>query len=176
MNSVLSRNLSITIQPKLKKVTKSITDPECGILNRPGKPNGFHYLDHQTCDSKNGMITDVFVTSHVSKKDCTPHTERIEYQIEKFGFDTEAVCADKAYDSGEIHNAMLKKGIKTLIPQRSLLNLVQISKQILIKLILLSMKKKTHIIVLTGKNSILALSKKAKALRYTNHENILGFM
>lgn len=102
---------------KTKKVTKSITDPECGILNRPGKPTGFHYLDHQTCDSKNGMITDVFVTPG-NENDCTPHTKRIEYQIEKFGFDTEAVCADKAYDSGEIHNAMLKKGIKTLIPQR----------------------------------------------------------
>ena len=101
---------------KTKEVTKSITDPECGLLKRPGKPTGFHYLDHQTCDAKNGLITDVFVTPG-NTHDSTPHTQRIEYQIDKFDLKTEAVCADAGYDSGEIHSAMLKKNIKTLIPQ-----------------------------------------------------------
>lgn len=103
---------------KTKEVTKSITDPECGLMNRPGKPIGFHYLDHQTCDSKNGMITDVFVTPG-NVRDCTPHTDRIEYQIDKFGFQPDAICADAGYDSGEIHSAMLKKNIKTYIPKVS---------------------------------------------------------
>lgn len=101
---------------KTKEVTKSITDPESGLLNRKGKPNGFHYLDHQTSDSKNGMITDVYVTP-ANVRDCTPHTQRIEYQIDKFDLKTEAVCADAGYDSGEIHSAMLKRGIKTYIPK-----------------------------------------------------------
>ena len=101
---------------KTKEVIKSITDPECGLLSRKGKPNGFHYLDHQTCDSKHGMITDVFVTPG-NVRDCTPHTERIEYQIDKFGFKPDAVCADAGYDSGEIHSAMHKKNIKTYIPR-----------------------------------------------------------
>ena len=80
------------------------------------------------------------------------------------------MCADKAYDSGEIHNAMLKKGIKTLIPQRSLLNLVQISKQILIKLILLSMEEKDTYYCPNGKEFHFSTFKKAKALRHTNHK------
>ena len=31
-----------------KKV--SHTDPEAGYMTRPGKPNGFYYLSHQTTD------------------------------------------------------------------------------------------------------------------------------
>ena len=103
---------------KTKEVTRSITDPECGLLKRPGKPTGFHYLDHQTCDSKYGIITDVFVTPG-NVHDSTPHTARLEYQIDKFGFKTEAICADASYDSGEVYNAMLKRNIKTFIPERS---------------------------------------------------------
>ena len=102
---------------KTKSVTQSITDPDSGLLNRPGKPQGFHYLSHQTCDSENGIITDVFVTSG-NITDCVPHTSRLEHQIDKFGFETEAVCADTGYDSNEVYNAMLHRNIKTFIPER----------------------------------------------------------
>ena len=96
-------------------ITKSITDPDSGLLNRPGKPNAFCYLNHQTCDSENGIITDVFVTpGNVS--DNVPHTARIECQINKFDFHTKAICADAGYDSPEIYTAMSKAGIKSYIP------------------------------------------------------------
>lgn len=102
---------------KPRAVTKSTTNPECGMLNRPGKAKGFYFLDHQTTDSKNGIITDVFVTP-ANTNDCTPHKSRLEYQIDKFKLPTEAVCADTAYDNGEVYDAMLKRGIKTYIPIR----------------------------------------------------------
>ncbi|MBQ3139485.1 MAG: transposase [Ruminococcus sp.] len=102
---------------KTKSVTKSITDPDSGLLNRPGKPNAFCYLDHQTTDAKNGIITDVFVTP-ANVNDCSPHTERLEHQIDKFGFETESVCADAGYDNAEVYDAMLKRNIKTYIPRR----------------------------------------------------------
>lgn len=103
---------------KTKEVTKSITDPECGLMKRPGKPIGFHYLDHQTCDSKYGIIIDVFVTAG-NVHDSTPHTARLKYQIDKFDLKTEAICADASYDSGEVYDSMLKLNIKTFIPERS---------------------------------------------------------
>lgn len=78
---------------KTKLVTKSTTDPECGMLNRTGKPKGFYYLSHQTCDAANGIITDVLVTP-ANVNDSAVHTARLEEQIEKFGFKTESVCAD----------------------------------------------------------------------------------
>lgn len=101
---------------KTKEVKKSTTDPDSGYMHRPGKPNGFHYLDHQTCDSEHGLVTDVYVTPG-NANDRSVHSERIQHQIDKYGFETEAVCADKGYDSSEIHSDMLERGIKTYIPR-----------------------------------------------------------
>jgi transposase len=101
---------------KTKDVTVSLTDPDSGILNRPGKPGGFHYLSHNTVDGNSGIITDVHVTAG-NEKDSTPHSERIQHQIDKFGFKTKEVGADTGYDTGEIHSDMLKRGIKTYIPK-----------------------------------------------------------
>lgn len=52
-------------------------------MKRPGKPTGFHYLDHQTCDAKNGLITDVFVTpgnTHDSTPHVVPEEERFRHE------------------------------------------------------------------------------------------------
>ncbi len=105
----------VTYPEKTKEVNKSTTDPESGLLNRPGKPNAFCYLNHQTCDADNGIITDVFVTPG-NTADTVPHLSRIEHQIEKFRFDTKAICADAGYDSAEIYEAMSRVGIKSYIP------------------------------------------------------------
>ena len=87
-------------------------------MYRPGKPTGFHYLSHQTCDSEHGLITDVFVTPG-NTNDRSVHSERIKTQIDKYGFETEAVCADKGYDSSEIYADMLERSIQTYIPCRT---------------------------------------------------------
>ena len=70
------------------------------------------------CDAANGIITDVLVTP-ANVNDCAVHTVRLEEQIEKFGFETESICADAGYDSSEVYEAMLKRGIKTYIPKKS---------------------------------------------------------
>jgi len=46
-----------------EKITASLTDPEVAMLRREGKPDGFHYLQHRTVDSRYSFILDVFVTS-----------------------------------------------------------------------------------------------------------------
>ncbi len=113
---LLDENYSEKITAKYKEVKKSTTDPDSGYMHRPGKPNGFFYLSHQTCDSENGLITDVHVTPG-NVYDATVHSERIRYQMKKFGFRTEAICADKGYDSSEIHADMYEMGIQTYIPR-----------------------------------------------------------
>lgn len=111
----------ITTDTKVKStqniVTKSTTDSDSGMLNRPGKPKGFHYLNHQTCDAKNGIITDVCVTAG-NVCDNTVHSDVIKKQIEKYDFQLEAVCADKGYDSSEIHFDMLELNVQTFIPKK----------------------------------------------------------
>jgi len=41
--------------PKTRSVEKSTTDPDCGMFKRPDKPQGFHYLNHQSVDGKSGV-------------------------------------------------------------------------------------------------------------------------
>lgn len=110
-------NEAVTYPEKTKTIIKSTTDPESGLMNRPGKPNAFCYLNHQTSDAECGIITDVFVTPG-NVNDCTPHTSRLEIQIDKFGFKTAAICADAGYDNTEVYDAMLKRGIQTYIPKK----------------------------------------------------------
>ena len=105
------------LQRSYKEVTKSITDPDCGILSRPGKPTGFHYLSHQTIDGNSGIITDVHVTP-ANTTDHQHHANRIKYQIGKFGFNTKEVGADAGYDEPEIHAEALERNIKTYIPRK----------------------------------------------------------
>ena len=102
-------------ETKSKEIVKSVTDPESGLLNRPGKPNCFCYLDHQTTDADYGIITDVYVTAG-NVSDNVPHSERIRYQIDTFGFETEAVCADGGYASTEIFHDMQQRGICVYVP------------------------------------------------------------
>ena len=55
----------------------SRTDPESGHLNRPGKPQGPHYLAHQTVDCDHGIILDTVVTSG-EVNDAVPYLNQIE--------------------------------------------------------------------------------------------------
>jgi len=100
---------------KSRDIEKSTTDPDSGVLKRPGKPNGFHYLNHQSVDGKSGIITDVFVTP-ANINDCEPYVDRIKYQINKYGFPVSEVGLDSGYDYAPILKEMYDLGIKTYAP------------------------------------------------------------
>jgi len=87
-------------------------------MNRPGKPTGFHYLNHQTIGGDSGIIADVHVTP-ANVSDHAQHAPLIKRQIEKFGFGTKAVGGDAGYDEPEIHAEMLVTGINTYIPHKA---------------------------------------------------------
>ncbi len=101
----------------MKYQLKSETDPDCGYMGRIGKPQGFHYLSHQTADALFGLITDVYVTPG-NVTDEAVHSSRIKAQIRKYGFRPFGICADSGYDYSEIHKDMLLRGIRTFIPER----------------------------------------------------------
>ena len=66
------RSRSNKTEPIQEEKTVSATDPESGLLQRPDKPNGMHYLDHQSVDAKNGIIVDVAVTpGNVTEHQCS---------------------------------------------------------------------------------------------------------
>jgi len=109
------RGRKVDETPKTRSIEKSTTDPDCGMFKRPGKPNGFHYLNHQSVDGKSGIITDVFVTPG-NAEDFESFVDRIKHQQDKYGFRISEVGIDRGYDREEIHKEMYDFGIKTYVP------------------------------------------------------------
>jgi hypothetical protein len=103
-------------EPVLVEKTVSATDPEAGMLKRPGKPKGMHYLDHQSIDPKNGIIVDVVVTPG-NTTDATPYLDRIEYMREHIGLRIEAVGVDSGYDVSLVHQELSEKEIEVYTPR-----------------------------------------------------------
>lgn len=103
-------------QPVLVERTVSATDPEAGLLNRPGKPQGMHYLDHQSIDAKNGIIVDVAVTPG-NVNDATPYLDRIDHMRENIGLPIEAVGVDSGYDIGLVHQELSENNIEVYTPK-----------------------------------------------------------
>nr|WP_325205096.1 transposase [uncultured Oscillibacter sp.] len=77
-----------------KKVRR--TDPESGCMKRPGKPNGFYYLSHQTADPDHGIITAVIVTTG-DVHDSRPYLAQLEY-VHKHVVPLKAAAADSTIE------------------------------------------------------------------------------
>jgi len=88
-------------KPKMIERTISLTDPDAGMLNRPNKPSGMHYLSHQSIDAKNGIIVDVEVTpGNVS--DSEPYLDRVEYMKNHLKLPIKALGVDSMYGTSLI--------------------------------------------------------------------------
>jgi len=102
---------------KEKEIKVSTTDPDSGYMYREGKPEGFFYLDHRTTDIKYNIVTDAHITAG-NVHDSKPYIKRIERQIERFGFNVEAVALDAGYLTAPICKALQDKKIFTVIGHR----------------------------------------------------------
>ena len=103
-------------EPNFVERTISSTDPEAGFLQRPGKPQGMHYLDHQSIDAKNGIVVDVAVTPG-NVNDYTPYLDRIDHIRENIGLPIDAVGVDSAYDIGLVHQELSNNNIEVHTPR-----------------------------------------------------------
>ncbi|QGQ43894.1 IS1182 family transposase [Metabacillus sediminilitoris] len=93
-------------------ITTSVvtTDPDSGLLNRPGKPGGPHYLAHTSIDAANGIIVDIHPTAG-NLNDCELFVERLNVTQEKFGLDIKKAGADRGYDTTPIYHGLNSLGI-----------------------------------------------------------------
>ena len=85
-----------------------------------GKPEGFHYLSHQTLDADNGIIVDVEVTAG-NTSDNTPYIEQIDNAVEMLDtldVTVEGVCADSAYDNALIHKELEARELAVHMPKK----------------------------------------------------------
>lgn len=95
---------------KLKNTKISTTDPDSGYMCRDFKEEGFAYLDHRTVDGKHNIITDVHVTPG-NVHDSIPYIERLDRQINRFGFDVKAVGLDAGYNTVAVCHGLKKREI-----------------------------------------------------------------
>lgn len=103
--------------PETREIKQSVTDPESGFMMRDGKPRGFYYLDHRTVDGKLALITDTFVTPG-NVHDSIPYFSRLDRQIERFGFEVEAVGLDAGYNTAAICKGLADRNIFGVIAYR----------------------------------------------------------
>lgn len=103
-------------QHKQVKRTVSTTDPDAGMLHRPGKPDGMHYLSHQSVDAAHGIVVDVAVTPG-NANDSGPYLSRIEYMREHLGLSIEMAGADGSYGTSLIYQRMEEMGIQLHTPK-----------------------------------------------------------
>ena len=107
-------------EPKMAEQTVSTTDPEAGWLVRPDKPEGFHFLSHQTIDAENGIIVDVNATPG-NTPDCNPYIEQIDRAVDKLdelNIEVKAVSADSAYDTVLIHKKLEERELTVFVPKK----------------------------------------------------------
>ena len=98
-----------------KETRISTTDPESGYMMREGKPQGFYYLDHRSVDGKHNLITDVHVTAG-NVHDSIPYLARLDRQMQRFGFEVEAVGLDAGYYTAAICKGLGERGIYGVMP------------------------------------------------------------
>jgi transposase len=88
-------------EPDTTQTRVSRTDPDSGYMMREGKPEGFFYLDHRTVDSAHNIITDTFTTPG-NINDSRVYMERLDRQLDRFGFAVSAVGLDAGYATAPI--------------------------------------------------------------------------
>lgn len=101
----------------MKETKISTTDPDSGYMVRDNKPKGFFYLEHRTVDSLCNIITDSFVTPG-NVNDVDPYIERLDRQIEKFGFNVKYAGLDAGYFTAPICKGLYDRNINAAIAFR----------------------------------------------------------
>ena len=96
--------------PPTKTRMQSHSDPQSGQMQREGKPDGFHYFDHRTVDSKHNIIVNSHVTA-ANVADDVPLPEIIQEVVKRLGQRPEYMGLDAAYHNAPTAWLLQKEGI-----------------------------------------------------------------
>lgn len=100
-----------------KTQMKSLTDPESGQQNRDGKPDGFHYSEHRTVDSKNNVIVNVHVEP-ANINDITPLASILKEVKRRLGSLPKYMGLDAGYHNAQVAHLLESNGIQGVIGYR----------------------------------------------------------
>ena len=100
-----------------KQKAQSLTDPDSGQQSRDGKPDGFHYSEHRTVDSKNNVIINVHVEP-ANINDVTPMPEILEEIKNRLGYLPDYMGLDAGYHNAATAHLLEKNKIQGVIGYR----------------------------------------------------------
>ena len=101
----------------MTKRMHSTSDPESGQQSREGKPDGFHYSEHRTVDSKRNVIVNVHIEP-ANLNDVTPLPEILDEIQARLGKLPKYMGLDAGYHNTWIAHLLEKKGIQGVIGYR----------------------------------------------------------
>ncbi len=96
---------------------QSTTDPESGQQCRDGKPDGFHYSEHRTVDSKRNVIVNVHIEP-ANVNDMNPMPQILKEIKERLGQLPKYMGLDAGYHSAPIAHLLTVNGIQGVIGYR----------------------------------------------------------
>lgn len=96
---------------------QSTTDPDSGQQSHEGKPDGFHYSEHRTVDSKNNVIVNVHVEP-ANINDVTPLPEILDEIEQRLGTLPVYMGLDAGYHNAAVAHLLERRGIHGVIGYR----------------------------------------------------------
>lgn len=98
-------------------IQQSRSDPESGQLSKEGKPDGFHYSEHRTVDSKHNVVVNVRITP-ANINDVDPIAEIINDVEKRLGRLPAYMGVDAGYHTAPTCHQIAIRGIQPVVGYR----------------------------------------------------------
>ena len=103
--------------PPTGSIQQSTTDPDSGQLHKEGKPDGFHYSEHRTVDSKKNIIVNVHITP-ANVNDVEPMSEILNGIEKRLGHLPKYMGVDAGYHNARICFQLCQRKIQPVVGYR----------------------------------------------------------
>ena len=100
-----------------KEIQQSKSDPESGQLHKEGKPDGFHYSEHRTVDSKHNIVVNVRITP-ANVNDVDPVSDILDDVKKRLGYLPAYMGLDAGYHNTRTAHQIASKGIQMVVGYR----------------------------------------------------------
>lgn len=102
---------------KTREIQVSTTDPESGQLHKEGKPDGFHFSEHRTVDSRCNIVVNVRITA-ANVNDVDPMPDILRDIKGRLGTLPTYMGVDAGYHNARTCHLLAENGIQGVVGYR----------------------------------------------------------
>jgi transposase len=103
--------------PSTHIIQQSRTDPDSGQLHKEGKPDGFHYSEHRTVDSKHNIIVNTHITG-ANVNDCDAIPDVLKEIESRLGSLPLFMGLDAGYHNAPVAHQLRSRNIQPVLGHR----------------------------------------------------------